>query len=224
MNRLAIIPARGGSKRLPGKNMLTVGGKTLVARAVECALESSLFDRVVVSSDDAKTILEAHRCGAITRDRGASLSADDTLSIEVVRDVLDWRRHIFGEHFEAVVLLQPTSPLRIPADIAGTLAVMKYADASLSVVETPSNGLSLQFGDGNRLMPIPGRLVKPNGAVFALKVSALAMGLDWGSSQPYAYIMPAERSVDIDTLADLDRARELAGDFYERSTRAEGEP
>ncbi len=224
MKLIAIIPARGSSKRLPGKNLATVGGKTLIRRAAECAFEAAIFDRVVCATDDGAIHWEAEDAGAQIHLRSNESATDESPTIDVVREVIRARKETLGETFDLIVLLQPTSPLRIPDDIHGTLAVLGQSDAAVSVTEIPKDGMNLMFPTGEHmghLMPVPGKLVKPNGAVFVLRASALMLGRDWWTLAPNAYVMPPERSVDIDTIADLERARELAGDFYERNRTQE---
>ncbi len=211
MKLIAIIPARGNSKRLPGKNLATVGGKTLIRRAAECAFEAAIFDRVIVATDSIE-IGEESIGGTSVYLREPV--ADDQPSIDVVREVVAHEKAKWGRPYDLIVLLQPTSPLRIPDDIHGTLAVLGQSDAAVSVEEIPKDGMNLMFPTGEHmghLMPVPGRLVKPNGAVFVLRANALMLGRDWWTLAPNAYVMPAERSVDIDTAEDLELARTLGG-------------
>ena len=88
MTTLALVPARGGSKGLPGKNLALVGGRTLVARAVEAALAVARIDEVAVSSDDAAILAEARRAGATPLHRPAALAGDEATTIDLVRAVL----------------------------------------------------------------------------------------------------------------------------------------
>lgn len=224
MKPLAIIPARAGSKRLPGKNREKItAGLELWQYPVMQAQACGLFGpRVWVTSDyeDIFTgswdMLDPFH-GAF---RGPDLAADDTPMMAVVQDVIARaRRDVPDELFDAVVLLQPTSPLRLTQDIRAALELLHGGDAVISVVETPEPEI-FTIGHAGRLRsidmrsswgrPIDGALVRPNGAVFAITTKALDAGYDWWTAPVVtAYVMPPERSVDIDTIVDLERAREL---------------
>lgn len=112
MRTLAVIPARGGSKRLPGKNTKQFFGKPLIAWTIEFALSVSFFDEIQVSTDCPQIASVCASYGVeVTRLRPAELATDEATSVDVVLDMLDWRRSS-GAEFDAVALLQPTTPVR----------------------------------------------------------------------------------------------------------------
>lgn len=212
MRILGLIPARGGSKRLPGKNLREINGHSLVEWAVRSAQESEALAEVVVSTEDEQIRLAAFLAGAKVRERPMRLALDDTPSIEVVRDAV-----AAFPGFDAVVLLQPTSPLRTGADIrtAAELLIETRGQAVVSVTETRHPEV-YTINPLQRLRPLDEiraysrKIVVPNGAIFGLSTEALAEGLDWWTCTTcYGFEMPAARSVDIDTLADLELARTI---------------
>lgn len=216
MKPLILIPARAGSKRLPGKNLQKIGDTTLVEWAITAAQEA-MDCRIIVSSDssDVLNISSEHRVDC--HFRNPEISTDDTPSIEVVRQVFrdqgDGGGAGWGPH-NAVILLQPTSPFRIAADITGAweLYLDRKGDAVVSVSDGITGGDWLyEIGHADRLRPIrqTKNLYVPNGAIFILSREAIGAHLDWWTGITYAYRMPLNRSIDIDTQADLDMARAI---------------
>lgn len=224
MRPLAIIPARSGSKRLPGKNRMQVGGMSLVRLAIHHAIMSQLFDQRIVVTTDDRLIADRERPADDDKnadppmyviERPAELATDAASMMDVVRHAVamavEWQME-----FDSVVLLQPTSPLRTGDDIRACAAFMdeRRADAVVSVVETRDPEV-YTVGHAGRLRPIAvhadgRRLLVPNGAVFAIRRDVLDRGLDWWTAPlVYGYEMPLERSVDIDTADDLELARKV---------------
>lgn len=204
MSILGLIPARGNSKRLPGKNIADLGGKPLLAWTIESARESKLFDRVVVSSEDVDVGNTALKYGAEWLKRPMQLSQDETPSMEVVR-------HAVGnDPYEMVVLLQPTSPFRTAEDIRNSVTLLQanLADAVVSVTDPPVD-LVFEIGHAGRIRRATRATVVPNGALFLLTTEAMRAGMDWWTGLTYAYHMPRERSIDIDTAMDLEMARSM---------------
>lgn len=202
---LGLIPARGGSRRLPGKNLQELGGVSLVGLAIRQAQASKVFADVGVSSDDPAILDEANRYGAVALPRPAHLSGDQATSISVVR-------HHGGPSGYDVALLQPTSPFRTADDIRNAVAVLENTggDAVVSVTDAKADYV-FEHGHADRLRPVQSLpdLVVPNGAIYLLTAKALAEGLDWWTGVTYSYWMPQSRSLDIDTEEDLELAREL---------------
>ena len=134
---MAIIPARGGSKSIPRKNIVPLGGKPLIAWSIEAALGSKFITRTVVSSDDEEILKVAETHGAEVLRRPAELATDKATSEPVILHVLD--HFLKHEKYEPdlVIYLQPTSPLRTTDDIDGAIRVFhqKEADALISVYE-----------------------------------------------------------------------------------------
>lgn len=218
MDAVALIPARGGSKGIPRKNLAPLAGKPLLAWTIECAGAAESVSRVIVSTDDDEIAAAAH--GADVLRRPAALSADDTPMIDVVR-------HAVSELSDAelVVLLQPTSPLRRPAhvDEAVSLLASSGADCVVSVTPVPHRfepGSLMTLEDGRLVALGPGatrRQDKPqlyarNGpAIVVLRAARLGDGLYDGDCRPY--VMDEESSLDVDTPWDLT----LAGLLLERA-------
>ena len=141
-NCLGIIPARGASKGIPGKNIINVAEKPLLQYTIEAAQKSKFLNRVLLSTDDKK-IAEVGKifCVEVPFMRPTKLAQDDTPAIDVILHALDWLKQNDSYQPDAVVLLQPTSPLRTEKHIdkAIQLFLDKNADTVVSVVEVPHN-------------------------------------------------------------------------------------
>lgn len=210
---LGLIPARGGSKGLPRKNVLPLAGKPLIAWTIEAAHAASTLDRVVLSSDDDEImrVTEAFGCEVPFR-RPAHLAADDTPGIDSVLHALDAL-----EGFDYVVLLQPTSPLRIAEDIdkAVQLCVISGAPSCVSVVAVDKPPQWMYSMEEGLLRPILASEIKLtrrqeappvyalNGAVYVADVESLQHTRSFVTEETVGYVMPPERSGDIDTVLDL---------------------
>lgn len=215
---LALVPARGGSKGLPRKNVLPLGGKPLIAWSVEAARRSALVDRVVVSSDDEEILGAARAAGAeVPFVRPAALAADDSSTLDVVLHALD-NLAAAGQAFDYLVLLQPTSPLRQTEDIDGCLHRCRQLQAPSCVsVTAPDKSPFWMYteDDRHRLVPLlpDGErasqrqqlppVVALNGAVYVSGVTALRASRAFVTAETVAWHMPRERAVDIDTALDL---------------------
>lgn len=198
---LGIIPARSGSERLPGKNTIDLGGKPLIAWTIIAAQESAMFDRLIVSTDDHGVAAVAVKYGCEVLERPKELAQADSDSLSIL---LHANTQI---HSDRICLLQPTSPFRRAADIVSTYHLLNETegDAVVSVTEAPQN-LCFDLGLGNRLRPKQ-NVVVCNGAIYLLTTEHLLCRGDWYNGVTYAYLMPKDRSLDIDTKADLERAR-----------------
>lgn len=212
MSTLGIVPARSGSRRLPGKNLATINGKPLVRIAAECGLDA--LDHVIVSTD-SEAIWKAaepadpvgHRLHWHRRDE--ALARDETSSMSVIHDVL--RQTALP--WDVLVLLQPTSPLRTADDVRAVLRLLHHAEAVVSVTERIERDWMFRMGHAGRLRSVAQEtgLCVPNGAIFALTRKAYDGHFDWWTTdQLYGYPMPASRSVDIDTADDLAMAQAIA--------------
>jgi len=218
---LALVPARGGSKGLPGKNIADLGGRPLIAWSIAAALECTAIDRVVVSTDDDAIAAAAQACGAeVPFMRPASLAADDTPSHDVVCHALD----TLDDDIGIVVLLQPTSPLRTSADIDACLALLDAATAPSAVSVTDTGKAPewmFRMTSGHHLSPLLGNWavgtrrqdLEPayalNGAVYAAFTDWLRGAGTFVTPETVASVMPAARSIDIDTALDLEVVRAL---------------
>lgn len=210
---LAIIPARGGSKGVPRKNIRDVAGKPLIAWTIEEAKKSEYIDRLVVSTDDQEIAdVAAQWGGEVPFLRPAELAQDETPGIAPVIHMLTTSEY----EYDLVVLLQPTSPLRTTEDIDGAIALMvsRNANACVSVVAPDKSPYWMYFvdstghlvplleGDYARRQDIP-PVYALNGAVYVAEVSWLLRKQSFVSDETVAYIMPKDRSIDIDTETDL---------------------
>jgi CMP-N-acetylneuraminic acid synthetase len=214
---LAVIPARGGSKRLPKKNVLPLAGKPLIAWSIEAAKKSKYIDEIVVTSDD-KTILSlSEQYSTKTINRPDELAGDTTSSIDVIKHALKK----FSD-YDYIILLQPTSPLRTAKHIdeAIELLVQKNADAIISVCETEHSPLWSNTLDDDKdmsgfldqkLLNLRSQDLKKyyrlNGAIYIIeREKLLKESTFFLKKNIYAYIMEQKESVDIDTQLDFDFA------------------
>jgi CMP-N-acetylneuraminic acid synthetase len=216
---LGIIPARGGSKRVPRKNVRPLGGKPLVAWAIEAATAARL-DRVVVSSDDDEVLAIAGRFDPrLPLRRPAELATDTSPAVDYVRHALE----ACGDH-DAVVIVQPSSPLTLPADIDATVELLERsgADTAVTVMELDHaiHPIKLKVLSGDRLLPyleeergrmaaheLP-KLYVRNCSVYATRASVVAAGAIIGADCR-AVVMPRERSIDINDELDFSFAEFL---------------
>jgi CMP-N,N'-diacetyllegionaminic acid synthase len=200
MKVLGVIPARGGSKRLPRKNLADLGGKPLVRWTLDAAIQSNVFDHLWVSTEDEEI---GNLVGEYWWKRPPELAKDTTPTMPVILDVL--ARH----NVDVIVTLQPTSPFRTADDIKNSLALLNNyeADSVISTTEAPKD-LAFQARWANRLEALP-NIVVPNGAIYILTNKAIQRGETWYSGRLYGFPMPKDRSLDIDTELDLELARHL---------------
>lgn len=217
IRNLAVIPARSGSKGLKDKNIKLLNGKHLMGYSIDAALESEIFDCVHVSTDSEQYREIAKGYGAdVSFLRPDLLSSDSADTWDVVRYVVNAFQEQ-GQVFDRITVLQPTSPLRKAGDICGTYKLFeeKHAKSVVSVCEaehsprfmgTLDNGLSLEgFLDLNQGVRRQEQKAyyRLNGAIYLFHVSVLDNIQELYGKDSYAYIMPKERSVDIDTMQDF---------------------
>jgi len=227
MNRLLLIPARGGSKGIPRKNLSLLGGLPLIAWTIKEALASKT-GRVIVSTDCEEIADAARQAGAeVPFLRPAELAADDTPSFDVAAHAVNWWRENNGAWPETLVLLQPTSPFRSAEDISAGAKLLESssAPAVVAVCEARSHPyLSRKIGpDGvleyflegsekaSRRQDFPAAY-QVNGALYVIRTQVLLAEKSFQPRGTRAYVMPPERSLDIDSAADLRQAEwQLAG-------------
>ena len=211
---LGLIPARGGSKGVSRKNLRELAGKPLLAWTIEAGRKSRYLDRLVLSSDDPEIMETARRLGCdVPFARPAHLADDSSLAIEVVRHALE---QLPG--YQWVVLLQPTSPLRLASDIDACLERCAAAGAPSCVSVAPADkhpDWMFTLGEEDRLKCfVDGRTeintrqeLPPvfvlNGAVYVARLDWLLASGKFVGAGTIGYVMPEERSVDIDSEADL---------------------
>lgn len=221
---LCIIPARGGSKRLPRKNILEFSGKPLIAWTIEQALSLDVIDTVVVSTDDAEIAACARECGAdVPFMRPPELASDEAGTIDVLLHVVKRLEEKEGKFFDIMLLLPATSPLRSREDVKKCLDVLLENDADnvFSVVKTSQNPYfnMVEIGPDNKVMMAkPGNFVSMqsapavfaiNGSVYAWRMEALKKQRKLITENTGVYVMPKERSVDIDDVMDFSFAESI---------------
>jgi CMP-N-acetylneuraminic acid synthetase len=214
---VAIVPARAGSKRLPGKNMLPLAGKPLVQWTLDAAKESGVIDLILVTSDDSAVLDLARQQGVMAIARPEDLATDTATTIDVVLHALST---LESEGYTArrVMLLQPTSPLRTADDIKNAVTRMDDTSAAsvVSVCEMEHSPLWANTlpADGNMDNFLPYELLNKrsqdlptyyrlNGAVYLTIREALACQSNFFVPHCFALVMPPLSSIDIDTAHDF---------------------
>lgn len=225
MRILAIIPARSGSKGVPGKNIKLLGDQPLIAYSIQSALRSKLLTKVMVSSDGLDIMKVAREWkGEVPFQRPAALAQDNTTSIAVVQHALQFYEDQ-GETFEAVCLLQPTSPFREEGFIDAAIEkfISSDTDALVSVLPIPheynphwafevdSDGcLEIATGEEqliSRRQELPPAFHR-DGALYLTKTEVVKAGSLYGNSLSFIESNP-EYYVNIDTLSDWEKAEQM---------------
>jgi CMP-N,N'-diacetyllegionaminic acid synthase len=220
---LALIPARGGSKGVPGKNIRFAGGKPLIAWTIEAALAARYIDQVALSSDEDHIITVAREWGCdVPFRRPEELATDVASSMDVVLHALS---QLPG--FDWVVVLQPTSPLRTAVDIDAALecCVNQQAPACVSVTEAEQSPYWMyRLDDSQHLSPVladPGHFTRRqdlptvyalNGGIYVAECAWLQRTRTFVTSETVGFRMPQSRSIDIDTELDFIVFEKLAGE------------
>ncbi len=221
--KLAIIPARGGSKRIPRKNIKPFCGKPMIAWSIEAALRSGCFDRVIVSTDDQEIAETARSYGALTPfTRPQELADDHSPTAAVVRHAIEWLRHI-GRHPKSVCCIYATAPFIVPDDISTSLSLLEEQHCDY-VLPVTSFAFPIQRAlrlEGEQLL----RMMSPQ--FFSTRSQDLedayhdAGQFCWGTTQAWTegkpvfeaktmpLIIPRHRVQDIDTEEDWTRAELL---------------
>jgi len=221
---LGLIPARGGSKGLPRKNIKILMGKPLIAWTIEQALASKYLDRVIVSTDDEEIATISKKYGAeIPFMRPKELATDEARGIDVILHTINWMEKN-DKTYDLIILLQPTVPLRSSEDIDKAIELLfsKKAKGILSVCEVehhpywsntlPEDGCMKDFVEAEIMnknrqeLPTFYRL---NGAIYIAYIEYLKAQNGFFGENSYAYIMPKERSIDIDNEIDFKLAELL---------------
>ena len=219
MTIIGLITARGGSKSIPGKNINPLAGKPLIAWTIEAALQCKELSRVIVSTDDEKIAEVAQQWGAeVPFIRPVELAQDASSHISVVLHAIHWLEE--KERFcpDYIMLLQPTSPFRTVEDMGKTIQLAKdhHAVAVMSVCEALKhpyktykiieNGTLEYFIPSNigykyrQALP---KVYEENGAIYLNKRSSLLQDQTFLPTGTIAYVMPQERSLDVDTPWDF---------------------
>ncbi|HED14062.1 MAG TPA: acylneuraminate cytidylyltransferase family protein [Gammaproteobacteria bacterium] len=228
---IALIPARGGSKAIPRKNIKSLDGKPLIAWTIEAALQSGQFSQVIVSTDNQEIAQVSREWGAqVPFIRPTELAQDDSTQISVVTHAIRWLES--HEHIQPnyVMLLQPTSPLRTAEDIVAAIKIAKTRDAIAVVSVCPAvhhpyltkrvseNGTLDDFMP-DHLTDLRRQVLPPvytlNGAIYLNRRESLLHDRMFLPQGTCAYIMPPERSLDIDSPWDFYLADLILRDNYE---------
>lgn len=224
MRVLAIVPARGGSKGVPGKNIADLGGKPLVQHAVDCALGAASVSRVVVTSDSDQildNVVDDERVEKILRP--AELATDSSNVVTAVNHVLE----LFPD-FDLIVLVQPTAPLRTSADLDNIVSMMreKSTDAIVSVVREQDAHPARMYvlnKDGTMISREPEHetmrrqdlqpVYLRNGCFYAIWTDVFRIGQTFMPERKKAYVMNADWLANVDIPRDLAVARALYTDW-----------
>jgi N-acylneuraminate cytidylyltransferase len=210
---LAVIPARGDSRKVSGKHLRKVAGRTLLGWSILSSQKSRHIDQLILSSDDLLIIQEAKNYGCdVPFLRPKHLARADISVVDAVLHAID-----MTPGYEYIVVLQPSSPLRTVEDIDNCIltCIKNGASACVSVTEPTygeCNGFTL--GSENVLIPtVPGQFLAPshpgqacyvpNGAVAVAEIAWLQRERSFLTSQTSGYVMPRERSIDVDSEFDL---------------------
>lgn len=215
---LAVIPARGGSKGVPKKNIRLLNEKPLIAYTIEEAIKSKYLDKVVISTD-SKEIADICKKygGEIPYLRPKELARDDSPTVDCVLHMIEWLKN--NEFYEPdyICLLQCTSPLRTFQDIDGTIEkiIDSNMDGAISVCEAEVNPYWTNVFDGNSLryfieegkqirqrQKLP-KIYRYNGAVYVIKTDIFIKEMTFEPKKITGYIMSNENSIDIDTEVDF---------------------
>jgi CMP-N-acetylneuraminic acid synthetase len=223
---VGFIPARGGSKGVPRKNIRALGGEPLICHTIRAALSSRFAAPVFVSTEDAEIAAISRAAGAIIIERPAGLAADDTPTLPVILHALPQIEAALGSTIEILVLLQATTPFRNADDIDRTVSLLDdtAADSAVSVVEAghfhPQKFKRLEDGklapffmpeiEGASRQSLSAACIR-NGGIYATRRRTLLDKSSLYGDDCRAYVMPAERSVEIDTELDFAFAEFLLG-------------
>ena len=220
MSVLALINARGGSKGVPRKNIRPLLGKPLIGWSIEAGLAAKSVTRLVVSTDDEEIAGVAREFGAsVPFMRPRELAADTSLQIDAIRHAVGFMENA-GLFHDIILVLQPTTPLRLPGDIDESLTLLEKsgADSVISVCDVGGRHpvTCYRSGDGGFLRPLFesdwrgvlrqkfGQVLWRNGAIYAMRRDVvMEQGSLYGAST-VGYVMPEERSFNIDSLFDWD--------------------
>lgn len=215
MNYIAIIPARGGSKGLPGKNLKLLAGKPLIGWSIEQALNCGRFDCVHVSTDDPGIAETAREFGAdVPYFRPCSLAHDTASTEPVMTYALDWYERA-GQIFDAVVLLQPTSPLRLPGTLDAAISAFEATGAASLLGVCENHHFFWQHLDQPRALydyrsrprrqdirPAD-RWYRENGSIYITRTNSFRRTLNRLCEPIHMHLMCEEEGWEIDSMTDF---------------------
>ena len=219
MSVVAIIPARGGSKSVPGKNIKLLAGKPLIAYTIESALKSKYVDEVIVSTEDEEIAEISMSLGAqVPFMRPSEFSTDSAKSIDVVKHAILKMEELTNKTYPTILFLEPPAPFRTSEDIDMCIELF-YENSCGSVVsvfhdnkyhpllmKTINNQYLEPYDEKNHAVGAPRQLLKPdiymiNGCVYVIKRENVMAG-DFYGEKIIPYIMSAESSINIDSMID----------------------
>lgn len=220
MKRLCTICARGGSKGVPGKNVKLINGIPLIGHSIAQALASGLFDTIAVSSDSEQILAQAKAHGAhLLIERPPELATDSAAKLPVIRHAVETAERMRGYRFDTLVDLDATSPLRVADDIVQAVALLEHEGAGnvvtamparrspyFNLIEVDAQG---KVGLSKRLaVPVTRRQDAPqcydmNASIYVWRRDVLFEAPGLFDDHTRLYVMPEERSIDIDSELDL---------------------
>lgn len=219
---LAVVPARGGSKGMRGKNVMPLCGKPLICHTLESALLAKSINRVLVTTDDPEILQIALSVSGVEAPflRPSHLATDTASAIDAYLHVADWlSEHEAESAIEECCVLLPTSPLRLPEDIDGAISLYMQRRADIVVSVTSSKPIEWHqaMTHEGRLIPIVQsrgmegianrqsleRTLQLNGSIYVLNMEVLRKTRTYFGENTYGYAMPASRSIDIDDADDF---------------------
>lgn len=235
---LAIILARGGSKRVPGKNIRPVFGKPLIAWSIEAAKKSKYIDRIIISTDDNKIAQVAKKFGAEAPFiRPPVFSSDTATSVSAILHTLNWIKKNENKKYDLFILLQPTSPLRTSQQLDESLENIADNNKAYTLIsvtkvnQTPfwmktinKQGFIEDFlkdeksGASTRSQDLP-TIYIPNGAIYIAKTNIFLKSNQLYTEKTIPFIMDRVYSADIDEEADFDFAEAMFQLISSRNTK-----
>lgn len=232
---IALIPARGGSKRIPKKNIVKLFGKPLIYWTINAAKNSKYIDRIIISTDDEEIAeIAKYYGGEVPWLRPKELAEDNIPTVDVLIHAFEWIREKYNDIYKYGVLLEPTAPLRLPSHIDGAIELIKNSDCDcvVSVSEVPhtlnpdellviKSGYLFPYKDVENLdkRKLRGKqedVFVQNGIVYTFKIDSLLKNKSLYGKKTLPYLIDWHFFLDIDTLEDFRIANLIFEDFYEK--------
>jgi pseudaminic acid cytidylyltransferase len=220
--RIAIIPARAGSKRLPGKNLRIFHGKPIVHYTVEAGIQSNCFDKIIVSSDSSEILNSVSSFNVSLHERSSSLASDEARVVDVCERVILEESNIKNQ-YDQICVLYATAPMRTASDICSVVGLLDRSDCNYAIATTHYSHYpfqALKAYPNNFVKPMwphlatkrsneIGELIAGNGSTYAAKTNAFCESKEFYGEGMRYHLMPKSRSVDIDTEEDWKLAESL---------------
>ena len=227
-DHVAIIPARGGSRGIPRKNVRILAGKPLIAHTIERALQARLVDRVLVSTDDDEIAAVSEQYGAEIIWRPTDISGDTASSELALLHAIDYLQETEGYRPALVVFLQCTSPLTLPEDIDGTVQSLVEENADSALAVTPfhfflwrrdKSGDAVGINHDKQVRPLRQERKQQfleTGAVYVMRTQGFKRAKHRFFGKTAMYVMPPERCLEVDEPVDFRIAEALMREYQER--------